>query len=472
MTARLLGGPLGRPVIQQNGECFHIVTSNSSVSETEYDELTTTVAANSQDIEYLGAGVYNVLHYGAVGDGAAIQAAIDALPSEGGKVVIPAGEWDIADGLVTSQANLILVGAGATGQSDTLGIGGTILNVASGEVGFTFGDGASSLFAGPLLRGLSFKAESGATGGVWLRRTNNWLMDNVICDGFSGASSYGFHSDGAGNVNQYGTFRDCSANNCKIGLELTESNGITIFGGIFDGNDNGGAVPADSTVGIRVSTGDTLKLFGTRIQYYDTGASLLGGAFHDLHGVRIEGCTTCLSITADYCSVFGGTFNNTIIGGGGTGIAVAAGADRTTLMPQYITAVATPINDGGTNTVSLHDRVFRLPNDGQLWIGDALLSRNSSGSFLINNNLYVKSNIVLDVDDEGDVLLWGSATDVYLQRSAANVLKTGDKFIADLGIGVGNSAAASAVGTLSKKMEVFDASGASIGFVPIYTTIT
>lgn len=64
------------------------------------------------------------------------------------------------------------------------------------------------------------------------------------------------------------------------------------------------------------------------------------------------------------------------------------------------------------------------------------------------------------------------AQDTNLYRNAANVLKTDDKLVAALGIGVGNSASASAVGTLSKKMEVFDASGASLGFVPIYSSIT
>lgn len=67
-----------------------------------------------------------------------------------------------------------------------------------------------------------------------------------------------------------------------------------------------------------------------------------------------------------------------------------------------------------------------------------------------------------------------TAPDIQLSRLAANVLGTasGDKLVANGGLGVGNSAVASAVGTLSKKMEVFDAAGASIGFVPIYTTIT
>ncbi|MBA5222228.1 hypothetical protein [Streptomyces griseoaurantiacus] len=70
---------------------------------------------------------------------------------------------------------------------------------------------------------------------------------------------------------------------------------------------------------------------------------------------------------------------------------------------------------------------------------------------------------------------WGDGTasrDVNLYRSAANVLKTDDKMIAALGLGVGNSASATTLGTVTKKMEVFDASGNSLGFVPIYSSIT
>ena len=56
--------------------------------------------------------------------------------------------------------------------------------------------------------------------------------------------------------------------------------------------------------------------------------------------------------------------------------------------------------------------------------------------------------------------------------AGSGITKATGKIVAATGIGVGNSASASALGTLSKKMEVFDASGASLGFVPIYTTIT
>jgi hypothetical protein len=46
------------------------------------------------------------------------------------------------------------------------------------------------------------------------------------------------------------------------------------------------------------------------------------------------------------------------------------------------------------------------------------------------------------------------------------------KTVAHVGLGVGNSASATTLGSVTKKMEVFDASGNSLGFVPIYDSIT
>lgn len=66
----------------------------------------------------------------------------------------------------------------------------------------------------------------------------------------------------------------------------------------------------------------------------------------------------------------------------------------------------------------------------------------------------------------------GATRDTNLYRSAANVLKTDDKLVAAAGIGVGNSAAATTPGTVTRKIEVFDAAGASLGFIPVYDAIT
>lgn len=69
-------------------------------------------------------------------------------------------------------------------------------------------------------------------------------------------------------------------------------------------------------------------------------------------------------------------------------------------------------------------------------------------------------------------LLLGSGNDTNLYRGAANLLKTDDKFVTVAGLGVGNSATANTLGTVTRKIEVFDASGASLGFLPVYDAIT
>ena len=69
------------------------------------------------DDAVMGGPVVDVRHpdYGAVGDGvtddsAAIQAAIDAIPSTGGVVVFPAGNYHVDTGLTTGlQKSLKLI---------------------------------------------------------------------------------------------------------------------------------------------------------------------------------------------------------------------------------------------------------------------------------------------------------------------------------------------------------------------------
>jgi hypothetical protein len=53
------------------------------------------------------------------------------------------------------------------------------------------------------------------------------------------------------------------------------------------------------------------------------------------------------------------------------------------------------------------------------------------------------------------------------------IVATADgKLLATGGIGVGNSAEASAVtGPVVRKIEVFDKNGASLGFVPVYSSM-
>jgi hypothetical protein len=128
-----------------------------------------------QRIDYASV-VLNVKTYGAVGNGstddtAAIQAAIDALPSAGGYVFVPAGTYVISSPLELGEG-VGIMGAGP----------GSILRVASGALGIDvikIGDGGSTVsFAS--VRDLKISSDGQKTGGggivlnkayrVWIER--------------------------------------------------------------------------------------------------------------------------------------------------------------------------------------------------------------------------------------------------------------------------------------------------------------
>ena len=68
-------------------------------------------------------------------------------------------------------------------------------------------------------------------------------------------------------------------------------------------------------------------------------------------------------------------------------------------------------------------------------------------------------------------------TDTFLYRSGANALRTDGALTVGTNVriignlGVGNSAAA-ALGTVVRKVQIFDSAGASLGFLPVYDAIT
>lgn len=70
------------------------------------------------------AGQVSVLHYGATVDGstddaAAIQAAIDALPSNGGRITLPTGTMAIASMITVSKPNVQITGTGGDNRHET-----------------------------------------------------------------------------------------------------------------------------------------------------------------------------------------------------------------------------------------------------------------------------------------------------------------------------------------------------------------
>lgn len=102
-------------------------------------------------------------------------------------------------------------------------------------------------------------------------------------------------------------------------------------------------------------------------------------------------------------------------------------------------------------------------------------------------NFWGSQDNPIEVDEP--VLIWVKASDNFDQNEIGSIeqnmapylqipagagatTQLHQKMLAQGGLGVGNSVAATTPGTVVKKMEIFDGSGVSLGFIPIYDAIT
>jgi len=131
---------------------------------------------------------------------------------------------------------------------------------------------------------------------------------------------------------------------------------------------------------------------------------------------------------------------------------------------QYLPAVpigATnmAINTGGQNVVIDMSSGVHIQNE-------------QSPRVVLSSRFQKQANNRFEMDQNGK-MNWGigtSAADTNLYRGAANVLKSDDKIVAKAGLGAGNTVAhrKTPSGATARAMEIFNASGNSLGYIPIY----
>lgn len=145
---------------------------------------------------------------------------------------------------------------------------------------------------------------------------------------------------------------------------------------------------------------------------------------------------------------------------------------------------------------------FAAGGDVNMFRGNLDISRSSTGNIGVNisnsgTNANSHSRVHLQVDSTGgdpyiDFIVpsvrtyrWGmdnSDADIFKLASGIGSAALGSDDIVRItnggsmriagGFGVGNSAAATLPGTVVAKVEIFDFSGVSLGFIPVYDTIT
>jgi len=132
--------------------------------------------------------------------------------------------------------------------------------------------------------------------------------------------------------------------------------------------------------------------------------------------------------------------------------------NRTFTLPDAAGTVALTSNITGTNSGT---------NTGDVTLSAFGSTPSATGGALTGQALALQP---ADATHPGGV---STGTQSFAgNKTFTGVVAVTGKILGTAGLGVGNSAAATTPGTVVKKIEVFDASGASLGFIAVYDAIT
>lgn len=296
---------------------------------------------------------------------------------------------------------------------------------------------------------------------------STWINTYVNADGAGILSDIGF---------RLGTtelkFIGGDITGCNEAFELLVGTSVTFHGIIWTGT-NGTALMTNAQgliAHIRFTDCYFEGITTAVLQSKDTGIST------SINKVKFDGCVFNTNANTKFIDTTGLTTNINIVScdfaDGGTGSTAINVSSNSSLI------ILDSFNSTKQPTITGTQRYAWFTSSGMTATGNINLG---SGSLL---NLGT-AGALLKVGGTGGapIINAGNGDGIYLRPNggsgtyqtqfdtAGNAVVTGQVRTTG-GLGVGNSATASTLGTLTKKMQVFDASGNSLGYIPIYSSIT
>ncbi|GAC1471375.1 MAG: hypothetical protein PVSMB5_19940 [Ktedonobacteraceae bacterium] len=337
----------------------------------------------------------NAKAWGAQGNGttddtAAIQAAINAAPTTGGKIFLSPGTYSISTPLNITANGIMIEGAGP---------GATILQLTAGFVG-----AAAILVIGAndfQIRNMSVQAISAtyssnpSADGIKVVHSNRPIIEDLILLNLNG---YGLQiiSDATGD-SLYPMIDDIHLKNCKTGIHLqgtASSDGLmnAVIGDIITENIQAGDgiliedvvnVTADNFQGNTIATGNALHIKGASqnifIANVDMGALVSGVA---------SPTPVCLVETGTNGSPSNVSIENALFFGGSIGASVTAGSLITFSTCAFFKNGTHGLSTSGTAQVTVSGCIFNL-NGFTAGAGHYDANIGSSGNIIVSANYFL-----------------------------------------------------------------------------------
>lgn len=402
---------------------------------------------------------------GGVDSTAAIQAAIAALPATYGRLVFPAGRYGVSDEIVVSgKSDLVIDGRGAvlelTGAATSASGAKSVVHVTGGQRVHVVGLRIRDTDRAQQYNGLRVSASSDVKLHGLVVRDVRWAGLTVF-DSTAGTSR---------NVEIIG----CTVEGTRFGISINSKdtrivgNHVAMYWpSTAEAASKGGvwSAPSDYYDGIMVLAGSD------RTTVADNTITECGQG-----GVYTQNCTnlTITGNTVSGCQLRG----IEIDGDAGTAVGVAIVGNTVNNCVDQINLVrAREVTVSGNRVANTNASLASACIAVNVGTTDTLVTGNHcKQAHATHPAVYV------DPAATGITLAWNQVTGankysapsetVIIERLAAGQMKATGKLLATAGVGVGNSATATTLGTVTRKIEVFDASGASLGFVPVYGSIT
>lgn len=418
-----------RPV-RLNSDGSISLGDGTNVPDTKISRVSAGVLAVN-GVELAGTAWFNAQTYGAKGNGTAddttaIQAAINAVPSTGGMVYIPAGTYKLTAALVL-KSNVTLLGDGS--NATVLNQTSTTANAISGV------DLTKVSLKGLRIQGPGSGSGNGITLTLSVNAANTYLtfeelyvyhfgasgisIQNPVVSSFTGVisdsnASHGFDLHGQTFPSAAGT--SCTLQNCfAVGNTQAGYRAYNLVYTSFTGcaSDNNG-------IGYLVDTCQSVSLSGCGSEsQVNNGTSWPGTAFKVTggFGIGLYNCWVYSNIQigvyltgSTVGAVLSGLVDNTPGGGATNFIKTDAGSHATLISCHNTTA-----NSFATNSVTVLDDTA-----GALAIGgDTSLYRSAA------NTLRTDSTLLLGTTG---TLQFGAAADTDLYRLGAGSLATDGNF--------------------------------------------